>query len=128
MTRAVIALIIFALVLLSPFIVSIASGNFGDAPLKPDLDPGIDSDVTECVRDVDYMRMNHMLLLKDERAEAVRHGEREDSNSIKECFTCHTYEDFCEECHKYNGVEPTCFGETGGCHSTEQPGLERPEI
>jgi hypothetical protein len=131
MTRAVVALLIFAVVLLSPFIVSAASGDWGNAPTKPDLDPGIRAGAgTRCIRDVDYMRVNHMVLLKDERAQAVRHGERTDKDSIKKCFTCHEYEKFCEKCHDYNSVEPGCFGGstgTGGCHATEQPGLSRPE-
>jgi hypothetical protein len=130
MTRAVTALIIFAAILLSPFIVSGASGHWGSAETKPDLDPGIAADAGPvCVRDTDYMRINHMVLLKKERTDAVRQGTRIQKYSIKECFTCHEYEKFCKECHEYNSVDPTCFGGsvgTGGCHSTTQPGLSKP--
>ena len=131
MRRAVVALIVFTLILISPFIVSGVSGDWGNTPTKPDLDPGIKADAgSRCIRDVDYMRVNHMDLLKDERTQAVRHGKRIDKDSIKKCFTCHEYQKFCEKCHEYNTVEPGCFGGstgTGGCHSTEQPGLKKPK-
>lgn len=131
MTKGIVIVVIVGLLLISPFIVAAASGSLGDAPTKPDLDPGIYEDAGDvCIRDTDYMRMNHMVLLKNERAEAVRHGERTDKDSIKKCFSCHEYEKFCEECHNYNSVQPGCFGGSagsGGCHATEQPGIERPE-
>ncbi len=134
MSKAILIVAVIALVMISPFIVAAASGNLGDAPLKPDLDPGIKEDAGDvCVRDTEFMRMNHMQLLKDERTQAVRHGERTDKDSIKKCFSCHEYEKFCEKCHEYNSVQPGCFSSTdgtagtGGCHATEQPGIERPE-
>jgi hypothetical protein len=131
MTRAYIALLIFALVLVSPFIVSAASGDIGNTPVKPDFETngGIDPDVDECVKDVDFMRSDHMVLLKDERVKAVRHGERQDKFEIEKCFSCHDFDKFCKECHDYNGVKPTCFNETGGCHTNEKlDASERPEI
>lgn len=131
MSKAIVIVVILGLVFLSPFIVAAASGNLGDAPIKPDLEPGIDEDAGDvCVRDTEEMRINHMQLLKDERTDAVRHGDRTDKDSIKECFSCHEYEKFCQKCHEYNSVQPGCFGGsdgTGGCHATEQPGIERPE-
>lgn len=130
MTRAYIALLIFAVVLVSPFIVSAASGDLGDAPVKPDFETngGIDPDVDECVRDVEFMRTSHMVLLKDERVKAVRHGDRQDKYEIEKCFSCHEFEKFCKECHEYNGVKPTCFNETGGCHANDNsaPDLRDP--
>ncbi len=128
MKRAVIALLVFAVILLSPFIVSGVSGDWGNAETKPDLDPGIEADAGDrCIRDVDEMRVNHMVLLKDERVQAVRHGDRTEKDSIKKCFACHEYKNFCKECHEYNGVKPGCFTENGGCHSSEQPTVEKPE-
>lgn len=128
MTRAVIALLVFAVILLSPFIVAGAGGQWGNAETKPDLEPGIDEGAGErCVRDVDYMRVNHMALLKDERVQAVRHGDRTEKDSIEKCFSCHEYEKFCKECHEYVGNRPTCFDELGGCHSTDPYGGQLPE-
>lgn len=136
MTRAIVALIIFTLVLVSPFVVSAASGDLGDPPLKPDFkaNGGIDPDVDECVRDVDEMRANHMVLLKDARVEVVRQGgpevvQKNEELEVERCFSCHEFEKFCKECHEYNGVKPTCFNETGGCHTNEKlDKAERPDL
>jgi len=136
MKKAVIATIIFLLLLASPFIVNAASGNFLTADERPDLAKGTDADVTQCVEPVggtreetkNYMRLNHMKELKDERVKVVREGVRDERLQLERCFSCHEYKDFCVECHKYNGVEPGCMDKTGGCHSTEkQPASFRPE-
>ena len=135
-TRAVIATIIFLLVLASPFLVNAASGKIFSPEEKPDLSKGTDADAVRCVEPIggtreetkDFMRVNHMKKLKDARVQVVRQGKRDERLQIERCFSCHKYEDFCQECHKYNGVEPSCFGdETGGCHSTEEDVFPRPQ-
>lgn len=140
MKKAVIATIIFLLVLASPVLVNAASGKLGSPEEAPDLAKGTDADTTICVATdggarggtrestKDYMRVNHMKELKNERVKVVREGERDERFQIERCFSCHKYEDFCKECHNYNGVQPGCMDQTGGCHSTEdQPRSFRPE-
>jgi len=142
MKKAVIATIIFLLVLTSPVLVNAASGKLGNPEERPDLAAGTDDDVTRCVgsepgvdplsltreESKDYMRVNHQQTLKDERVRYVREGDREERFQIERCFSCHKYEDFCKECHSYNGVQPGCMDQTNGCHSTEdQPRSFRPE-
>ncbi|MHB9112846.1 MAG: hypothetical protein ACYC4D_09530 [Thermoleophilia bacterium] len=136
MKKAVIATIIFLLVLASPVLVNAASGKLGSPEEAPDLTKGTDSDAEVCVAPVggdreetkDYMRINHQQQLKEERVKVVREGKRDERLQIERCFSCHKYEDFCKECHSYNGVQPGCMDQTNGCHSTEdQPRWFRPE-
>lgn len=93
----------------------------------------------KCVEDTDYMRRNHMELLKHHRNETLRQGIRTTRHSLKGCVECHagsktgsvasTKEDFCVACHSYAGAKPDCWD----CHATKpgkrsvqqavQPGL-----
>ena len=77
----------------------------------------------ECVKDTQWMRKNHMHLLKHQRDEALRNGIRDDKISLKNCIECHasTKDDsviaredsFCVACHRYEAVKLDCFE----CHS-----------
>jgi len=77
----------------------------------------------ECVKDPQWMRKNHMHLLKHQRDETLRKGIREESASLKNCIECHasTKDDsviaredsFCVGCHRYEAVKLDCFE----CHS-----------
>ncbi|HZW25489.1 MAG TPA: hypothetical protein VFF26_08395 [Gallionella sp.] len=77
----------------------------------------------ECVKDPQWMRKNHMHLLKHERDDAVRKGVRDEKHSLKNCIECHasTKDDsviarddsFCVSCHRYEAVKIDCFE----CHS-----------
>ncbi|MEW6020113.1 MAG: hypothetical protein AB1760_18805 [Pseudomonadota bacterium] len=137
MKKAIIATLVFLVIVTLPFIVSAAKGNIGDIENLEELEKRINENPTEvakrdgatqCVEKTDYMRVNHMQILKEERVNYVRHDLENDKHSIKGCFTCHDYDEFCQECHNYNGVEPGCLSQTGGCHSTEQPDYPRPEV
>lgn len=67
---------------------------------------------TDCVRDTEYMRFNHWVLLKELREEVVREG-REVEVALSDCRDCHTNrERFCNECHNVANVSLDCFG----CH------------
>jgi len=116
--RAVGIVLIFAIVLASPFLVAIGRGEaFKGAP-------NIDKQLvlpegTKCSNtyDADYMVANHPNILKEEREKAVREGIRDKTNSLKHCFDCHTDKaKFCDTCHTSMGVKPGCFAEAGGCH------------
>jgi hypothetical protein len=75
-----------------------------------------------CVAPVDYMRTSHMELLTTWREQVVRDHARDfvafdgrtyDKNLTGTCMKCHTSKaDFCDRCHTYAGVSPTCWD----CH------------
>lgn len=72
-----------------------------------------------CVRDTDFMRRNHMDLLKHERAEVVREGVRGGDFSLEKCQECHvSREESCDRCHSYAAVRPDCWG----CHDYPREG------
>jgi predicted CXXCH cytochrome family protein len=84
-----------------------------------------------CVKDTDFMRRNHMELLKHQRDETTLRGVREEQYSLKECLNCHAVygpdatavtsadpRHFCRSCHDYAAVSIDCFQ----CHAS------RPEI
>ena len=81
----------------------------------------------QCVRDTDWMRRNHMALVKHDRDEVVIHGVRTVDGSLAGCVACHANRDthgafvpvtaadeFCAGCHEFTGVSLDCFQ----CHST----------
>lgn len=114
--KAIGAFVIFAVILASPFLAAIGNGQIMQGATQPKLD--LPANATKCVEDTAYMRANHMNILKQERERAVRLGIRTKKHSLKNCFTCHTDKSkFCDRCHNYAGVKPTCFVEAGGCHS-----------
>jgi hypothetical protein len=83
----------------------------------------------KCVEDTQFMRKNHMNLLKHQRDETMRKGIRTTKHSLKKCIECHasektgsvaaTKEDFCMACHIYTSVKLDCWD----CHATK-PGAQ----
>lgn len=87
-----------------------------------------------CVEDTDFIRRNHMALLKHKRDETTRKGIRTKQDSLKECVDCHAVlgpdeipvtadspEYFCSSCHEYAAVKIDCFQ----CHSSKpEPGVQ----
>ena len=84
-----------------------------------------------CVEDTDFMRRNHMELLKHQRDETMLRGVRSEKYSLKECLGCHAVygtdavavtvsnpDHFCRSCHDYAAVSIDCFQ----CHAS------RPEV
>lgn len=79
----------------------------------------------KCVRDADYMRRNHMELLKHQRNDTMRKGIRTTENSLKGCIDCHASpknnsvigasDNFCQGCHAKAAVKLDCFE----CHSSK---------
>jgi hypothetical protein len=79
----------------------------------------------KCVEDTDFMRRNHMDLLKHHRNDTMRLGIRTTKHSLKGCVECHASEksgsvanskdDFCVACHSYASVKLDCWG----CHATK---------
>jgi hypothetical protein len=97
----------------------------GGAP-KPVITKAVKGE--QCVEPNDFMRRNHMKLLKHQRDETVIDGVRTKKYALKECINCHASEktgsvaaskdDFCVSCHSYAAVKIDCFD----CHSTKPQG------
>jgi predicted CXXCH cytochrome family protein len=78
-----------------------------------------------CVEDTQFMRRNHMDLLKHQRNKTLREGVRTTKHSLKQCVECHASEktgsvaadakDFCVSCHRYAAVHLDCWD----CHATK---------
>ena len=80
----------------------------------------------QCVEDTQWMRKNHMHVLKHQRDEVVKKGIREEKHSLKNCIECHAStkdhsvtaraDSFCVACHSYEAVKIDCFE----CHSDKR--------
>ncbi|MBS4097161.1 MAG: hypothetical protein KGZ83_10055 [Sulfuricella sp.] len=85
----------------------------------------IDAKGDKCVRETEFMRRNHMDLLKHQRNDTMRKGIRTTQFSLKGCIDCHaspvnnsvigTNDNFCQGCHSYAAVKLDCFE----CHSSK---------
>jgi predicted CXXCH cytochrome family protein len=102
--------------------------NAGNGGLLPVIPMGQGD---SCVEDTDFMRRNHMDLLKHQRDETMKEGIRGKPYSLKECLSCHAVngpdaipvtvsspQHFCRSCHDYAAVSIDCFQ----CHAS------RPEV
>ncbi|QKQ26757.1 hypothetical protein [Candidatus Reidiella endopervernicosa] len=90
----------------------------------------------QCVEPTDFMRHNHMDLIRHQRDATMRDGIRTSKHSLKGCIDCHAKQDgdgqfmsvknpehFCSGCHKYAAVSVDCFQ----CH-TSKPSEERAKL
>lgn len=81
----------------------------------------------KCVADTDWMRRNHMNVLKHQRDDTVHDGIRTTTFSLKGCIDCHAVKGtdgkavaasdpkhFCRTCHDYVAVKLDCFE----CHAS----------
>ncbi|MBF0560542.1 MAG: Hdr-like menaquinol oxidoreductase cytochrome c subunit [Alphaproteobacteria bacterium] len=113
----------FILAVLMVTLLGVASATAGDGPL-PTIPKGMGD---HCVADTQFMRRNHMEMLKHHRVETMRDGIRTRTYSLANCFTCHVVKGadgkpvtirnpahFCNACHEYAGVRPDCFD----CHAS----------
>lgn len=80
-----------------------------------------------CVRGTDFMRRNHMTLLRHQRDDSVHRGKRSKEESLAGCISCHAAtgadgqpvsyaepQHFCRVCHAYAAVSVDCFE----CHAS----------
>jgi len=98
----------------------------GKVVARPDLDldtPAIQQLTDKrCVEDTAFMRDNHMKLLaswrdsvvrKDIRVYRAKNGKVFEMSLTGNCLACHENKSrFCDRCHDYAGVKPTCWN----CH------------
>lgn len=102
-------------------------------PLLPVIPEG---QGTRCVEDTEFMRRNHMDLLKHQRDETMLKGVRTKKYSLKECLDCHVVygadevavtasspSHFCRACHDYAAVSIDCFE----CHASRPETAEMPD-
>jgi len=126
--KVIVGLLIFFAIVTLPFWKNV--GKVIPAP-QPKLDTPAIAKLAEkkCVMPTDWMRANHMQLLIDWREGVVRSEEAsgpkdyrvfENPNGRKflaslsnTCMNCHSNKtQFCDQCHNYVAVTPTCWG----CH------------
>jgi len=105
-------------------VVCAQESNPADGALLPAIPAGRGE---ACVEDTDFMRRNHMELLKHQRDETMLRGVRDEQYSLKECLDCHVVygadatpvtvaspSHFCRSCHDYAAVSIDCFQ----CHAS----------
>jgi hypothetical protein len=120
--------------------------NLGKAVPPPD--PKLDTPAIQqlapaerrCVEATPYMRANHMLLLVDWREGVVRSKEQAGGQDYRiyvatdgkkylvslsnTCMACHSNKtQFCDQCHNYLAVTPTCWG----CHLDKEKKVAQAE-
>lgn len=79
----------------------------------------------QCVEDPEFMRRNHMKLLKHQRDDTMHGGIRTGKYSLNACISCHASQttgsvtasntNFCQSCHNYAAVKIDCFE----CHANK---------
>jgi hypothetical protein len=90
-----------------------------------------------CVEPTDFMRRNHMEVIKHQRDETVHNGIRSTKHSLAGCVECHASRSaegavipvdekgqFCEACHAFAAVGMNCFD----CHATVPSHGERADL
>ena len=97
-----------------------ASAGATESYRMPKIDTGKGG---QCVKEPQWMRKNHMHLLRHQRDETVHKGLRDEKISLKNCIECHASirddsvisrdDSFCVGCHRYEAVKIDCFE----CHS-----------
>jgi hypothetical protein len=115
--KIITGIIIFLVLMTSPFWLNIASGK---GSYKPEIK--IATEEKQCVADTDYMKAAHMDLIYEWRDQVVRNEKRIYTSSngktynmslTKTCMNCHSNKsEFCDRCHSYVGVTPYCWD----CH------------
>lgn len=121
--KVILGIVVFLAIFTIPFWYSQVTGEADTAP-EPVLAPKAEQ-AGQCVESADYMRSHHPDLLDDWRNEVVRGADRNytsresgqvfDKSLTDTCLEqCHTNKpDFCDQCHSFAGVRPTCWD----CHN-----------
>ncbi len=100
----------------------------GQSDYRPELE--YPKGETACVESKEYMKSLHMDLLNEWRDSVVRKGVRTytsnadhhqyDMSLQNTCMKCHQNKAaFCDRCHNYVGVDPSCWA----CHVEPKGGL-----
>lgn len=108
-------LILFLVLLTFPVWYTLAIGKASPAP---ELE--LPADAEQCVAATEYIRVNHMSMLREWRDLVIREGDRVytdptgknyERSLTKTCLSCHASKaNFCDRCHNYSGVvNPYCW-------------------
>jgi len=107
MNKGIAAVVIFSALMAFPVAYNGAASVAGLGSGSPKLAEGKGKD---CVRPEDWMRKNHMSLLKHVREDAVRQGHPAGDTGLRGCISCHPNRaQFCDSCHSYVGASPECW-------------------
>jgi len=122
--RSSFVILTLVLVYMAGLAVAAEKQNRGNGALLPEIPRGQGD---SCVEETDFMRRNHMSLLKHQRDETMLKGIRAGQYSLKECISCHVVngadaqpvtvsspKHFCRSCHDYAAVSIDCFQ----CHAS----------
>jgi hypothetical protein len=115
--KVLIGIAVFLGFMLSPFAYNTV---IGDGAAIPELEK---PQGAACIKDTQWMFANHMTLLDTWRTEVVRNDDRTpvqgldgklyEKSLTRTCLSCHRGKaNFCDRCHAYANVTPTCFN----CH------------
>ena len=113
--KNIITWLILGLIILVPLVYNVVLWAGSEGPQFPQ--PFLEKPKGEekCIRDTEYMRFNHMILLKGIRDEVMRQGKKGEMG-FKDCRGCHTNrKQFCDRCHDMVNLKPSCFS----CHYYE---------
>ena len=115
--KVLLGLIIFLAIVTIPFWYNQITGK-----ATAELELEIITKAKQCVAETDYMRESHMKLLDTWRNSVVRDnlrlyegvdGKMYNMSLTNTCLDCHSNKDkFCDRCHDYVSVSPTCWD----CH------------
>ena len=115
--KILVGIVIFAAIVTLPFWYNGITGKASAVP-KPE----IKTKEKQCVEATAYMKESHMKLLDVWRDKVVREnvrlyrgidGKTFSMSLTNTCLDCHSNKDtFCDRCHNYVGVSPTCWD----CH------------
>jgi cytochrome c553 len=116
------ALVLFLVLITAPVWYARAAGTTAKGP-----EPKLPEQEKACVMPVEYMRTSHMDLLMTWRDQVVRQNRRTWTSPDGKtytmslsgtCLRCHVSKaDFCDRCHTYAGVTPSCWD----CHVDPAP-------
>ncbi|MFH0775156.1 MAG: sulfate reduction electron transfer complex DsrMKJOP subunit DsrJ [bacterium] len=115
-SKVIPGLVIFVGIVAFPFFIN---------RVNPSSEPILAKSEGKCVQEKDFIKKEHMKILKQWREEVVREGKREiiiingiryEKSLQKTCLQCHKRESFCDRCHSYADVKPYCWS----CHTGEK--------
>lgn len=117
----------FVLVFISAMLINVLVATTAEKSVTSGLTIGTKTEAQQCIRPTEFMRRNHMELLKHKRDQTMRQGIRTKDASLQQCVECHSKKaedgtpipinapgQFCTTCHEYAAVKLDCFE----CHRT----------